>query len=435
MSADDGLIARPPRDERIQVYLDNQATWSTLLATSGVGHAADDPQPRPMTPVDLGQFADVQNRAVAPVRHEVADAAVFPVWSARWRVPLHRGVAVPPAHLWWFAREQDTVLLSDRQTHHYCSIGHVDRDAASIAFADPWSDRFFLQAGYNTLGIAADGTRIGRADFARAAVGLACWDRLGLFDAYLQAFPDQARSAELHCRIGHAVLNIGSDRLLPQAVEHFDRARTLARAAGSRALELHAAARMYLAATAGYAVWKAAGVEPMAAMLAALSKDAQQHDPGQRLIEQLQPAELCRLAFCVCRIGRHDMAEAAATRAIELDPDFEDGWWQRGTARFGQGRAADALSDADRYLALTDRTLPAARVRREALHPLDSVGASMLAAEVGEREQRRAAVLELAASAAAHLKDAPRAIGYLRRLESLHPGRENVARRLGLLGA
>ena len=81
------------------------------------------------------------------------------------------------------------------------------------------------------------------------------------------------------------------------------------------------------------------------------------------------------------------------------------------------------------------RTLAAARARRQALHPLDSVGASMLAAEVGEREQRRGAVLELAASAAAHLKDEPRAIGYLRRLESLHPGREDVARRLGPPGA
>lgn len=435
MSADNGLIPRPPRDERIQVYVNNQKIVSTVSAMSGIGHAGDDPNPRPMTQVDLGQFADIHNRAVAPLRHEIPDAAVFPIWSTRQRVPLHRGVAVTPSHLWWFAREEDTVLLSDRQTHHYCSVSHIDRDAESIAFSDPWADSFFLKAGRNTLGISADGTRIGRTDFARAAVGLTCWDRLGLFDAYLQAFPDQAESAELRCRIGHAVLNIGSDRLLHKAVEHFDSARSLARASGNRDLELHAAARMYLAATAGFAVWKTAGVEPVAATLAALSNDAQKHDPALLLIEQLQPAELCRLAFCVSLIGRHDMAEAAATRAIDLEPGFEDGLWQRGTARFKQGRAADALADADHYLVLNDRTLPAARARKDALHPMDSVGASMLAAEVSEREQRRTAMLELGVSSAAHLKDAPRAVGYLRLLQALHPGREDVTQRLRLLGA
>ena len=435
MNADDGLIPRPPRDERIRVYIENQSLWSTFLQMTGPGYAGDEANPRPMTPVDLGQSARIHDRVVAPLRKEIPDTAVFPIWSARRRVPLHRGVAVPSAHLWWFAAEEDVVLLSDRQTHHYCSISHIDRDAQTIAFADPWSDRFFLQAGRNTLGICADGTQIGRADFARAAVGLTCWDRLGLFDAYLQAFPAQAESAELRCRIGHAVLNIGSDRLLPCAVEHFDRARTLARAAGDRELELHAAARMYLAATAGFAVFKAAGVEPVAAAMAALSRDAQRHDEAPALIEQLRPEELCRLAFCAGLINRHDMAEAAAARAIEVDPDFEDGWWQRATARFRQGRIAEALADADQYLVLNDRTLPVARARRAALHPMDSVGASELGAEVGEREQRRTAVLELAVSAAAQGKDAPRAIAYLRLLQALHPGREDVVQRLRMLGA
>jgi len=122
MSDDNGLMPRPPRDERIQVYLNNQATWSTFFALSGVAHAGDDPNPRQMTQVDLAKFADIHNHSVAPLRKEIPDAAVFPIWSTRQRVPLHRGVAVPPAHLWWFAREEDTVLLSDRQTHHYCSV-------------------------------------------------------------------------------------------------------------------------------------------------------------------------------------------------------------------------------------------------------------------------------------------------------------------------
>jgi tetratricopeptide (TPR) repeat protein len=435
MTADDGLRPRPPRDERMQAYVSNSLTMQVLLTLNSPGYAGNDPNPRPMTNVDLGQSAEISDRVTAPMRREIPDSAVFPIWSTRRRVPLDRGVAVPPEHLWWFAEPGDVALLSDRQTHHFCMISHVDADTQTIAFADPWPDQFFLQAGRNTLGIAANGTQISRADFARVAVGIERWDRLTLFDAYLQAFPAQAATAEMRCRLGHSVLNIGSDRLLPAAAEHFGRARDLARAVGDEALALHAAARLWLVGTAGHAVYAAAGVPPVAAALAALAGDAQRQYAPRTLIEQLRPAELCRLAFCAGHIGRHDLAEAAAARAIEVEPAFEDGWWQRASARFSQGRAAEALQDVDRYLELNDRSLPAARLRQQGLHPLDSVAASQLGAEIGEREQRRTGVLELAVSAAAALQDAPRAISYLRLLHALHPERDDVVQRLRLLGS
>jgi tetratricopeptide (TPR) repeat protein len=418
----------------MQAYVSNSLTMQTLMILNAPGYAGDHPNPRPMTPVDLGQSAEISDRTTAPMRREIPDSAVFPIWSKRQKVPLHRGVAVPPAHLWWFAEAGDVALLSDRQTHHYCTISHVDVDAQTIAFADPWHEQFFLRAGRNTLGIAADGTQISRADFARAAVGIERWDRLSLFEAYMEAFPEQAASAEFRCRLGHAVLNIGSDRLLPVAATQFLQACELARAAGDEALALHAAARLFLAATAGHAVYSRAGLDEPAKALAAMSAGAQQGYSTRVLIEQLRPNELCRMAFCASHIDQHDAAEAVATRAIEVDPSFEDGWWLRASARFKQGRAAEALQDVEQFLAHNDRSLPAARARRQAVHPMDTIAASQLDYEIGEREQRRTAVLELAVSAAAHLRDAPRTVRYLRLLQELHPGREDVAERLKMLG-
>ncbi|RZT95285.1 tetratricopeptide repeat protein [Rivibacter subsaxonicus] len=434
MNADDGLLPRPPRDPRLQVYVDNGKLWSTMFALGGVGHAGSSPNPRPMTRVDLGEMAEISRRAYSPLRNEMPDLSVFPIWSRQRRLPLERGVAVPARHLWWFAEAGDTALLSDRETHHYTEIGTIDRDAGWISFADPWADEFFLQAGRNTLGIEAQGTRISRGDFERAAVGINRLDRLSLFEAYLQAFPAQADSAEFLCRLGHAVLDIPSDRLLPVAAGHFDRARRLARAAGEAEVAADAEARLFMSAMAGHAVYTAAGQQPVAEAMKALLADLQREQSPETLVARLRPTELCRLAFCVANIGRHDMAEAAASRAIEVDPAFEDGWWLRGTARFKQGRAAEALEDADRYLTLNDGSLAVARLRDQQRHHLDSIAGSQLGQEISEREQRRTMVLELAVSAAAYLKDAPRAIGYLRLLQALHPERDDVTQRLRLLG-
>ena len=429
----DPSLPRPARDSRMQPYIDNGLLTSSIF--KGVGYAGSAPNPRPKTPVDLAEMAKIEDQLVAPMRREVADSAVFPIWSTRVHSALDKGLAVPPDHLWWFVQPGDTVLFSDRVIHHFTTAGQIDRDGNTIAFADPWPDDFFLQEDGNTLGIRAVGTRITRADFARAAVGITTWDRLSLFEAYLQAYPAQAASADVQYRIGHAILTIGSDRLTPIAAIRFSIAQDLAQQAGNAELALASAARLYLSAVCGHAVMTSAGVQDMAATMVGLLRDLQRRRSTEALVEQLRPQELTRLAFCVSLVGRHNMAEAACTRAIELAPDFEDGYWLRGTARFKQGRHLEALADVAVFLDVNDRAVAALRVRRAATHPRDNIASTQIDTALADCVRGRTAVLELAVSAAAYTKDLPLAAKYLHLMQALHPNRADVAPRLEAIEA
>lgn len=422
--------ARPARDDHIQPYIDNMMLTATMLTFGAQGHPSDDPNPRPMTNIDLAESAALEDQSVAVMRRTIPDSAVFPIWSSRRRVALDKGLAVPPDHLWWFATPGDTVLLSDRVTHHYTRVGVVDRAASTISLMDPWPDQFFLQEGRNTLGICARGTVITRADYARAVVGINTWDRLSLFDAYLEAFPEQAMSAEVQCRIGYAIMTIGREILTPRAAVHFALARQLAERAGNSALELEAAARVFCAGSCGYASMQvegnAAAGQQMHALVSAVFT---RHGPNA-LMAQLRAHELCRMACSAGRVNEFAGAEAAATRAIALDPDFEDGYWLRAMARVNTGRPREALDDIETVVALNDRALAKLDARDRATHHRDVVALQQIAAQRAERRDRRTTVLDLGIIAARHLGDAKATLGYLRQLAQLHPAREDVQQQL-----
>lgn len=412
-------IRRPARDPRIQPYIKNMSIAALDFGGGYAGHAAD---PRPMTPVDLAEMARIEHQAWAPLRSEMPDLAVFPIWSSRVRSRLDKGMAVPPEHLWWFVEPGDTVLLSDRVTHHFTTAGHVDRGSDTISFFEPWPDDFFLRDGLNTLGIRAEGTCVSRTAFAKAAVGITTCDRLSLFDAYLQAYPAQATSAEVQCRIGHAILTIGPDRLTPMAAMRFSMAYELATQAGNDELALAAAARLYLSAMCGHAVTKAAGLDDLAADMAGLVSNVHRHRTPDELVAQLCPSELARLAFCVSHVGRDDLAEVASARAIELDPAFEDGYWLRAAARLNQGRPVEALTDVATFLTINDRAISALKVSRAAIHPRDNVADNQVSTALAERLHTRKAVLELGVKAVAHIKDLQAAAEYRRLLfQAMYP--------------
>lgn len=425
--------ARPPRDERIQPYIDNMMTLGVLASFNPPRHASEDPHPRPMTTIDLAESAELEDQPVARMRRQIPDTAVFAIWSSRRRVPLDKGLAVPPDHLWWFADSCDTVLLSDRVTHHYTRVSIVDREAETIGFMDQWPDDFFLKEGRNTLGICARGTVITRADFVRAVVGINTWDRLSLFDAYLEAFPEQAASAEIQCRIGYAIMTIHSEALTPRAAVYFDRARQLADEAGNSALELEAAARVFLAAGCGYAYTQAMNDAAAAQQMRERLNAVIERHHTDSLLSQLRTHELGRLAFCTEQIGDFATAEAAINQAIGLDSNFEDGYWLRAKTRFKTGRPREALENIETMLALNDKTLAQLDARERATHEDDVIARQQIARQRGERQSRRTNALEMAFHASGHVLDVGAALGYLRQLVELHPTREDYRQRLHVI--
>jgi hypothetical protein len=63
--------------------------------------------------------------------------------SNKLDVDSKEAVQMPAKHFWKYLRPGDTVLLSDRVTHHYTIVFGVDPVNDQIFFADAWPDRFF----------------------------------------------------------------------------------------------------------------------------------------------------------------------------------------------------------------------------------------------------------------------------------------------------
>jgi hypothetical protein len=355
--------ARPPRHSALQPYLQNQLTWGTLLSLAGgLRHAGSDENPRPMEHESLEDLRGECERATAPIRQTVPDALWLIFWTCGFKVQVDRGLRVPAAHLWWVAQEADTVLLSDGFTHHYTTIGQIDRERETILFLDPWPDEFFLQAGRNVLGIESDGCTLARTEFERATVGVLTWDTTKLLDAYFEAFPDQGDDADQRLRAGYAVMAAGPESLAGYAVKHFFASARIADLGGVDEAALQAIARAWLAAMCGIAAAVGGGNRAGQALLEQMATMAQQRAPARELIARLTPNELCRLAHNAGQLGHMSMAEATTAAAIAKDPACQEAYRLRARVR---SVAAPALAIADARRALEINASEISRLEQE----------------------------------------------------------------------
>jgi hypothetical protein len=64
----------------------------------------------------------------------VPDALHFAFYPDSYGDPPGKGILIPREHFWWLAMSQDSVLLSDRITHHYTEIATVDRANERVFF-------------------------------------------------------------------------------------------------------------------------------------------------------------------------------------------------------------------------------------------------------------------------------------------------------------
>jgi hypothetical protein len=174
---------RPPRDQRLQPYLQNQAMWGVVQTLVGIRHAAEDTDPRPLPQTPLSEFKRRCAAGAPSGGGPVPEALYYAFYADRYRVPAEDAISVPAEHLWWLASDQDTVLLSDRATHHYTTVGQVDRERGRIAFHDYWPDDFFLRPGHNTLGIEPQ-----LAQFQRIDERIDCANRIALVHPIIKAF-------------------------------------------------------------------------------------------------------------------------------------------------------------------------------------------------------------------------------------------------------
>ncbi len=353
---------RPSRHPELLPYIQNMQMWGALFSMAGgMPHASSAQNPRPMENESLEDLRDSFDRTWAPLRKTVYNALWIIYWNDRYKVAPERGLRVPSSHLWWVVGEGDTVLLSDGLTHHYTTIGTVDREHELVSFADPWPDDFFLQAGRNVLGIESDGCLVRRADFERATAGVLTYDTTDLLDTYFATFPD-ADDAGQRLRAGFAVMAAGPEYLAGRAVKHFFASARMADLAGDDQAAVTAAARAWLGATCALAAAVGAGDPVGTAVLEQFADTARQRAPLSTLLSRLSPDELCRLAHNVGQLGQLEMLEVATATAIEKDAACEDAYRLRAKARV---RAAPVLSVADARRALAINAEATTLLRQE----------------------------------------------------------------------
>lgn len=383
------VSGRPPRDQRLQPYLQNQAMWGAMLSLVGMRYAGEDSDARPLPQTPLSEFKRRCAANAPSGSGPVPDALYFAFYADRYRVPPEDAITVSADHLWWLASEQDTVLLSDRVTHHYTTVGRVDRERGRIGFQDNWPDDFFLRAGRNTLGIEADGLSVSKAEFQRVIVGLVTWDTPLLAQHYFSAFPGQRDNSDVLLRFGLALLDAEADQLAPAAATLFLQAMQVAERRQAPEMAAAAARQAYVAAACGGSAAFAAQDKKTFEAVQAMLKVVLAHRGRDAIEAALSPRELTRLGNAAGKAREFNGALRVLDRAIDKDATFEDAYWLRASARIQTGDAAAAAADALQAIRLNDGGLARLQAERAAIDPRGRWELSWKDRQIGGRRERR----------------------------------------------
>lgn len=362
---------RPPRNPELEPYINNMAMWRSMLVLGDLPHAGDDDDPRPMPQTTLHDLKQRFAGSAPSGSGPLPEALFFAFYSDRYNVEPEKGVTLPPEHLWWLAMSEDTALLSDRITHHYTTIGSVDRNGERISFSDQWPDDFFLLPGRNTIGVAAKrdpGLSVTKDEFLRSITGIVTWDTPALIDSYLDAFPEQKDNVDLLIRFGYALLDAEADIIAAAATGMLVHAARLAASSDLQQAE-RAASLAYLAGRCGIYYASRADDEAAVAMLKGLLHPITSVIDHARLEKGLSPRELTRLGCSAGNVRDFQSALSVLGLALDKDPDFEDAYWLRATAHLQCDNVNSAAEDAEQALVHNQKALDRLSEERDQLDP------------------------------------------------------------------
>lgn len=397
---------RGPRAPGVQKIIQNSMMVETMMALGGgIGHAEDDPNPRPLPPWSMADSRRRSERAIIPAVLEktwqASDALYLTFASDRYDWEPRDTITVPRDDLWWLADRGDTIVLSDRVYHHCTGIGGVDRAGDRISFLDPWPERFFLRRGLNAAGVEAEEKplSISRAEFNRVVVGITTLDTPDLLKRYLDSHPAQWNNPELLTRLGLALLDAEREGFCRLAAPYFKRAVGLTSAEGNGGVAELAPSYLYLSLViASYVERRAAdplALKPFLDDLHALESGCSR----ARFFEQLSPDDLARIGSAAASAKDWDEALAFFDAASVKDPEHEQAHFLRAAVKLQQGDCAGTIQDARRTLSLNEASIKAAKLARDGKDPRDRIGIGEEQAQIEMLTRRRLEVLAMRASA------------------------------------
>jgi len=412
-----------------------------FMSQDVMGYAGDAEKPRPVRPRSLydvkkwtaDYFPYARFRGALP-----EDTLYFAFCHDRMAMALEEAIPVSRNDLWWLAAPGDTLLLSDRRTHHYIGVYRVDADADRIELLDPWPDRVFLKKGLNAAGVEAvvepfggEGSPIAnhklisitRAEFLRVAVGIITRDTPELIDHYLVHRPEQRERFEIQLAFGLALMDAEAYVLARFAVSHFRAAVRSAKAVQDTDRAEYAAARQFVVLVAAIHHQRWSGD----AQATKAFEDELRHltalYPEDRLLASARSAELCSLGDSAGARSDYAAAMRFLDVAVARFPDEEEPWRLRAKVRLKRQDAQGALDDLDQALVHNARRIRALEERRDAWHPQDRFSRSDDEARIGGLKERRFDELDMRVTALIGLRQLPEARGAAEELLDHAPDR------------
>jgi hypothetical protein len=412
---------RTLKDPRLAQLAAANVTWAKM--TYDLPYAGDADNPRPVPPTRLQdlrkQFTD--SFAAARLRDAFPESTVTLAFrSDRAKMPLDQAIPVPREDLWWLAVPGDTVLLSDRRTHHYVSVERIDDEAQRIVFNDPWAERCFLRKGLNVAGVeaviermgdAGDGSgrpavamvNISRDEFLRVTLGIVTRDTPDVMERYFAHRPSARSSFDVRFSAGMLLLAAEQRAVMADAASHLRAAIALRDVTKDAIPPVELASHFYLALTNAkyYATsWgDPVATKPFEDEIARLLL---RYSETEILAAAAAPA-ICGAAYYAAATRDFTSAQRILDLAITYHPTASEPRRLRAKVRAAVGNLAGVLEDTEAGLALSAAEIATVKAGRDARHPDERLGRSIDDSLIAGKETRRTEMEELRRAARAAL--------------------------------
>jgi tetratricopeptide (TPR) repeat protein len=325
---------------------------------------AENPREMPRT-----SLADFRNGVQKKIRSAKVDWLFFAFQSDKYYSNDSSVISAGADIILCLAAPGDTVLLSDRKTHHYTSIARIDRQVGHVYISDQRPERIFLKEGLNKVGIKAviDGKfiRITHDEFRRVIVGLVTNDTIQLAEQYFQMNPPAKQDPMVYLAFAQTASGTGSQRFREPAIRLLEQGLVVATQASQKAQQVRIASKLHhLLLLSTYEAQK----EGKLSDVQALSQRAQaleEHYSTNSLFDENTAQEFRQLGDALTNIGDYRKAIQFFDSAIWRDSSYEEAFLHRGMVKRLQGALDPAIADLSQALRLNDAALTKLTVEYE----------------------------------------------------------------------
>lgn len=343
------------------------------LMSIGIPYAGDGDNPRPLPTITLHDLKKKYDRTLRAYQDIVPESLYFSFYNNKFSIDPQKAISLPAEHLWWIVSFQDTVLLSDRITHHYTAVSHIDREKERIYFVDPWAKDFFLLKGLNAINanaiLESEGiVSISKKEFLRSVTGLITIGSPTLIENYITAFPESRANYNICLRFGLCLLDAEEIGLASFGANYLLETLALIEKNFEHGELNFVISHCYFAITwalfhhlskknlSEYRLWKSK-------LKSLIDKYS-----FERVTDGVNHHDFCRLGIAAGDVNEFAGACYFFDRALKIEPKHERAYWYRAISKFKLGQYTDAADDIEKALDLNTQNIQNMENQRNSRH-------------------------------------------------------------------